>query len=83
MRPRAFAAHETSEVIMKPEPAYFDLQTVSVLRKTLDDAWASLRPTQRTTMSRTMLAERIIKSAAQGERDPRRLLEAAIADLPD
>ena len=75
--------HETSEAIMTPEPTYFDLQTVSVLRKTLEDAWASLRPTQRTTMSRTMLAERIIKSAAQGERDPRRLFEAAIADLPD
>jgi len=60
------------------KPAYFDLGTVALLRETLDDAWASLRPEQRAGMSRTLLAERILKSAALGERDRERLLDAAL-----
>ena len=60
------------------EPAYFDLKTVSLLKKILDEAWACLRPEQRATTSRTLLAERILKEAAKGERDPERLLEAAL-----
>ncbi len=63
------------------KPAYFDLETVLFLRETLEDAWASLRPAQRATMSRSLLAERILKSAAQGERDRERLLNAALMDL--
>jgi hypothetical protein len=59
-------------------PVHYDLETVAILRETLDDAWACLRPQQRATMSRTILAERILKSAAQGERDPERLLLAAL-----
>ena len=62
-------------------PAYFDLQTVALLREILEDAWASLRPRQRETMSRSLLAQRILKSAAQGERDRKRLLDAARTDL--
>ena len=60
------------------EPEYFDLKTVSLLREILDEAWACLRPEQRATTSRTLLAERILKEAANGERDPERLLEAAL-----
>ena len=40
----------TREVIMdSKEPAYFDLETVALLREVLDDAWALLRPEQRAT----------------------------------
>ena len=60
------------------EPVYFDLDTVLLLRETLDDAWACLPPQQRATMSKTLLAERILKSAAAGERDPERLVNAAL-----
>jgi hypothetical protein len=63
------------------EPAYFDLETVSLLRETLDVAWASLRPEQRATMTRSLLAERILKSASRGERDPTRLLDAALVEF--
>ena len=67
---------------MEPkEPAYFDLKTVSLLREILEDAWASLPPTRRMTVSRSLLAERILKSAAQGERDRERLLDAALMEL--
>lgn len=63
------------------EPVYFDLDTVALLRDALDDAWASLRPDQRATVSRTLLAEGILKSAARGERDPERLRNAALERL--
>jgi hypothetical protein len=39
----------------------FDPETVSLLRKTLDDTWERLRPEQRAMTSRTLLAERILK----------------------
>jgi hypothetical protein len=60
------------------EPANFDIDTVLLLREVLADAWASLRPDQRATMSKTLLAERILKAAAAGERDPERLVNAAV-----
>ena len=50
--------------------AYFDLETIALLREILEDAWALLRPEQRATMLKTTLAERILRAAAQGERDP-------------
>ena len=61
--------------------AYFDLETISLLREILEDAWALLRPEQRATTLKTTLAERILKSAAQGERDRDRLLDAALMEF--
>ena len=61
-------------------PAYFDLETVALLREVLDDAWASLRPDQRATKLKTTLAERVLAAAAQGERDRERLLDAALSE---
>jgi hypothetical protein len=59
-------------------PAYFDLETVSILKETLENAWASLRPDQRASMTRSLLAERILRAAADGERDRERLFDAAL-----
>ena len=56
----------------------FDPETVALLRETLDDAWACLSPELQATMLKTALAERILKSAARGERDPKRLRAAAL-----
>ena len=64
----------------KDDPVYFDPETVALLKETLDDAWACLRPEQRATMLKTTLAERILKSAAQGERNRESLLDAALTD---
>jgi hypothetical protein len=61
------------------EPAYFDLDTVALLREALEDAWACLPLRQRATTSRSLLAEAILKSAAKGERDRERLIEAALS----
>jgi hypothetical protein len=60
------------------QPVNFDRATVALLRETVEDAWVCLRPEQRATMSKTLLAERILKSAAAGERDPERLVNAAL-----
>jgi hypothetical protein len=62
-------------------PAIFDLKTVALLREILEEAWVSLPPRQQETMSRSLLAQRILKSAAQGERDRKRLFDAARTDL--
>ena len=64
----------------KNDPVYFDLETVALLKETLDDAWACLRPEQRATMLKTTLAERILKSAAQGECNRESLLDAALTE---
>lgn len=66
---------------MSEKPAYFDLETIALLRETLEDAWACLRPEQRATTVKTTLAERILKAAAQGERNRDRLLDAALMDF--
>jgi len=79
---KAIASETAHEVIMvRKAPMSFDPETVALLRETLDDAWASLRPEQQATMQKTMLAERILKSAAQGERDRERLRDAALMNL--
>jgi hypothetical protein len=65
---------------MERTPACLNLNTVALLKDALDDAWASIGPEQKAAMVRTLLAERILKSAAQGERDPVRLREAALAE---
>jgi hypothetical protein len=60
------------------EPVYFDIDTVLLLRETLEDAWACLPSAQRMATSKTLLAECILKTAAKGERDRERLLDAAL-----
>jgi hypothetical protein len=57
---------------------YFDPETVSLLRATLAEAWACLGPEQQANISQTVLAGRILSSAAKGERDPKRLRDAAL-----
>ena len=58
------------------EPVPIDLKTVTILREVLEDAWYSLGAEQQAMMSKTVLAERILRSAAKGERDRKRLLAA-------
>jgi hypothetical protein len=57
---------------------YFDPDTVALSRTALDRAWASLPPSQQAGISQAILAERILRAAAQGERDPDRLRARAI-----
>ena len=62
----------------RKEATHFDAETVSLLRATLDDAWSCLRAEQRAVTSQGILAERILKLAAEGERNPQRLRDAAL-----
>ncbi|MFY9755686.1 MAG: hypothetical protein WAK37_07050 [Pseudolabrys sp.] len=59
-------------------PGPLDPETIMALKEVLDDAWARLRPEQQANMLKTTLAERIFRSAALGERDRERLLDAAL-----
>ena len=63
------------------QPVYFDLETVALLRETLDDAWDRLRPQERAVTLKSSLAVRMLETAARGERDRDRLLNAALMDL--
>jgi len=60
---------------------HFDAQTIALLKVALHEAWDRLPPKLQATMLKSTLAERILKSAAEGERNRERLLEAAFRDL--
>ena len=62
------------------QPVNFDLNTVALMRDTLDEAWARLHPHERAVARKSSLAARILETAAQGERDPQRLLDAALSE---
>jgi hypothetical protein len=59
----------------------FDPETITLLRTALDEAWVNLLPEQQTRTSKSHLAERILKLAAQGERDPVRLRTRAVLEV--
>ena len=56
----------------------FDPETLDVLRAALDDACLALPAEQQSAGMRTKLAERILRKASQGERDPLRLRAYAL-----
>jgi hypothetical protein len=56
----------------------FDPETIDLMRSVLDAAWASLQLEQQASVSRTLLAERILRAAQRGERDPARLRARAL-----
>ena len=60
-------------------PAFYDPNTVAMLREVLDDAWSRL-PAGQTSVNRSMLAGRILEAAKAGERNPAKLRALAIAD---
>jgi len=62
---------------------FFDPETLTLLREVLDGAWSRLLPDQQAQTSRAVLAERILKAAAEGERDPARLRTRALVHLMD
>jgi hypothetical protein len=66
---------------MAKAAAHFDAETVALMKMALDEAWDRLPPKLQATMLKTALAERILKSAAGGERNRERLRDAALTDL--
>lgn len=66
---------------MAKPAAYFDSETIALMKKALDEAWGSLPPKMQATMLKTTLAVRILESAADGERSREGLRNAALRDL--
>ena len=66
---------------MAKPAAYFDSETIALMKKALDEAWGSLPPKMQATMLKTTLAARILESAADGERSREGLRNAALRDL--
>jgi hypothetical protein len=56
----------------------YDPETVELLSTVLDDTWACLLPEQQASVGKTLLAERLLRAAARGERDPQRLRARAL-----
>ena len=59
----------------------FDPETIAILRAAFDDACASLPSEQHTQSKRSTLAQRILKLASEGERDPERLRVFALMEV--
>lgn len=57
----------------------FDPETIALMRKVFEDACSRIPP--RRPVARSILAERILKAAANGERDPVRLRTRALIDV--
>ena len=56
----------------------YDPETIDLLKSVLEEAWACLLPEQQKSVSKTHMAERLLKAAARGERDPARLRARAL-----
>jgi hypothetical protein len=63
------------------EGGSYDPETIALLRTVLDDAWANLLPSQQAATNKYALAQRILKLAAQGERNPIRLRTNAVIEV--
>ena len=61
--------------------AVYDPETVELLKGCLEEAWSHLDNDQQSRLSKTLFAERILKAAAKGERDPVRLKTAALVEV--
>ena len=78
--PRVFAQLRVESVTASnltcPDP-----DTIGMLRRVLDDAWASLSPHQQTQANKSIMAQKLLKLAADGERDPTRLRVLAVLTI--
>jgi hypothetical protein len=58
--------------------AHYDPETLIILRKVLDDAWAALPDSSKSETVKSEMAQHILKQAADGVRDPVRLGASAL-----
>ena len=69
------------ESVPASDLTHHDPDTIGMLRRVLDNAWAALSPSQQTQANKAVIAQKLLKLAADGERDPTRLCELAILAL--
>lgn len=65
----------------KDDVGVFDPETLDLLKECLENAWSRLGPAQQASTSKMALAERILKAAASGERDPTCLQARALIGI--
>jgi len=58
--------------------ARYDPKTLMILRKALDEAWAALPDRSKAQTHKSEMAQRLLKLAADGVRDPVRLRASAL-----
>ncbi|HZE55711.1 MAG TPA: hypothetical protein VE111_20845 [Bradyrhizobium sp.] len=58
--------------------AQYDPETLIVLRNALDEAWALLPDDRKSESQKSDMAQRILRQAAEGVRDPARLRASAL-----
>jgi hypothetical protein len=58
----------------------FDTETINLLRSVLDRVWSELPEWQRNGIPRSLIAERLLRAAAGGERDPDVLRSCALGE---
>ena len=56
----------------------FDPETLAILEGVFEEAWVSIQAQRNGNITRAALAERILKLAVKGERNPARLLDGAL-----
>jgi hypothetical protein len=56
----------------------YDPETLDVMRRALDEAWASLPEDRKNKFLKIDMADRVLSRAATGERDPAKLQAAAL-----
>jgi hypothetical protein len=56
----------------------YDPETLTILRKALDDAWSRLPDERKALIRKSDMADRILRQAEKGERDPGKLCAAAL-----
>jgi hypothetical protein len=59
--------------------AHYGPETLTILRKVLDDAWATLPDGSKSETLKSEMAQHILKLAADGVRDPVRLQASALS----
>jgi hypothetical protein len=57
----------------------FDPETLAILEGVLDEAWASIPAQRNGNITRAALAKRILNLAVDGEHNPARLFDGALA----
>jgi hypothetical protein len=63
--------------------ALYNAATLTVLRTALDEAWALLPKDRKSECQKSDMAQRILKQAADGVRDPVRLRACALIESVD
>ena len=65
-------------ILLEAGMGAYDPKTLTILRKALDDAWSLLSDERKAVIRKADTADRILRRAEKGERDPVKLRAAAL-----